>query len=179
MLLQFCAQHPDFVVVGYDTVSMARKRVPRDVLAGTELKIYEKLAEHGGALTGVDLERYCVERGMNRHTFWMCATFSPILARAARGVLALIGADVAPGAITELEAKARPVRRNRAFQDSGWTDDGRYWLLFKLSQALAALTMPALFRGDDGYPELGGAFARESVVAGLLATAVLAARETK
>jgi len=44
-------------------------------------------------------------------------------------------------------------------------------------KALAVLTMPALMRSDDGRPELGGAFARESVVGGLLTTAILASQE--
>ena len=54
----------------------------------------------GPLLSTVDLEKRCIQAGMNKHTFWVYLTYTPILARYAEGVYGLRRAFVLAGAET-------------------------------------------------------------------------------
>ena len=80
-----------------------------------------------------ELERICCgDWGMNRNSFYIYLTYSPILEKYGRGVYGLRGARVPPGLVERL---APPRRRGRVLKDYGWTANGNVWVGYKLSEA--------------------------------------------
>jgi hypothetical protein len=80
-----------------------------------------------------DLERVAVEeRGLNRSSFYVYLTYSPMLERYAPGVLGLRGAPVTAA---EVDAMIPQRVRHQVLQDHGWTEDGRLWVAFRISPA--------------------------------------------
>lgn len=119
----------------------------RDVLSDNERKLAQTLFDYGPVMRRDDLERVVVvERGLNRSSFYVYLTYSPIIMRYAPGVFGLRGAPVTAA---EVEAMIPPRMRHQVLQDHGWTDDGRLWAAFRLSPAAAAtgvLGTPAAVR---------------------------------
>jgi hypothetical protein len=142
VLLSLCAQ-----LEGYKVEDrIVRDDPPLDwaeVLRDTEETLVRVLFEHGPLLTGRQLEKYCVDAGMNISTFYVYLGYSPIVARYARGVYGLIGAKISPGAAEALVPKRTAAR---VVEDFGWTSKGRIWVRYRLSENLlktGVLTVPA------------------------------------
>jgi hypothetical protein len=119
-----------------------------EVLKSTiERRIAEVLFEFGPIMRREDLERVSVEeRGLNRSSFYVYLSYSPILARYAPGVYGLRGAQVTAG---EVNALIPPRARHQRLVDSGWTSDGKVWLAFRISGAArqsGVLSVPAAFQ---------------------------------
>jgi hypothetical protein len=72
---------------------------------------------------------------MNRATFYIYLGYSPVLTKFARGVYGLRGTVVRPGAV---EALAPRRLKGKVLQDYGWTDDGKIWLGYTISEAMLA-----------------------------------------
>ncbi len=123
----------------------------RNVLAENERKLAQALFDYGPVMRRDDLERVVVtERGLNRSSFYVYLTYSPIIARYAPGVFGLRGAPVTAA---EVEAMIPPRVRRQVLQDHGWTDDGRLWAAFRISPAAEAtgiLGTPAAVRSVTG-----------------------------
>lgn len=71
---------------------------------------------------------------MKTGTLYVRLTYSPILARYARGVYGLVGADFPPGAA---QALIPPKVRTKVLHDYGWTSDQGIWIKYRLSESLA------------------------------------------
>jgi hypothetical protein len=145
VLLELCRQLSGFSVDG----SMVRAHPPlgwRRALQDTEATMVEVLCEHGPVMKRSRLEELCLERGMNRSTFYVYLGYSPVIAHYARGVYGLRGSHLPPGLVDSL-APAR--RQGRVLVDYGWAKDGRVWLGYRLSTAMLSsgvLGAPAEFR---------------------------------
>jgi hypothetical protein len=105
----------------------------QDVLGKNECTIVDLLFEHGPLMRREDLEPLAVgERGLNRSSFYVYLTYSPVLERYAPGVWGLRGADVSAA---EVDALIPPRVRHQVLQDHGWTAEGLFWAAFKISPA--------------------------------------------
>lgn len=105
----------------------------RDVLGQNERLLTEALFDEGPVMRRDDLERAAVrERGLNRSSFYVYLTYSPILERFAPGVYGLRGASVTAAQVDALIPRRV---RHQVLQDHGWTSDGRVWAAFRISPA--------------------------------------------
>lgn len=133
VLAELCRQIPRYQVDG-DMIRAEPPLIASDVLGETELTFASVLAAHGRVMSRSALEQECRRRGMNKVTFYVYLGNSPILTCPRRGVYALIGAAPAPG---RLEALVVRPMRSRVILDSGWTQDRKLWIVFRLSQNMA------------------------------------------
>ena len=105
----------------------------RDVLGKNESTLVEVLFDHGFVMRRDDLEQEVVDRqGLNRNSFYVYLSYSPILARYAPGVFGLRGAPVTAA---EVDALIPPRARTQVLQDQGWTPEGRLWVAYRISAA--------------------------------------------
>lgn len=123
----------------------------RDVLGSNERKLVQALFDYGPVMRRDDLERIVVaERGLNRSSFYVYLTYSPMLERYAPGVFGLRGAPVTAA---EVDAMIPQRVQHQVLQDHGWTNDGRLWAAFRISPAAEAtgiLGAPAAVRSVTG-----------------------------
>lgn len=141
----------------------------RQILGKNEATIVSVLFDEGPVMRRDELERRAVdEEGLNRSSFFVYLSYSPVLERYAPGVFGLRGAP-----ITAAEVKAMiPSRvRTQVLQDHGWTQDGKVWIAYKISpsgQASGVLGVPSVL--DD---LLRGSFALTSEDGRQVGTAVV------
>jgi hypothetical protein len=135
-----------------------RQRIrPEEVLSEVEFTFFQILCEEGPLLPTTELEKRCLRRGMNQHTFWVYLSYSPTLAQYASGVYGLRGAKVAPG---EAEALRPRVGRSRIVEDYGWRRGGVAWVAYTVTEGLlrsGVAGMPVGMRdalGDGVWPLL-------------------------
>lgn len=125
------------------------------VLGGIETTIVDVLKSHGGIMHGADLEDECLKRGVNRHSFWVYMTYSPVLERIAPSVYVLRGAEIDPAEVAYLAGKDVPAEP--ALQDDGWTKDGAIWLGYRVKRNILAsgvVSLPAGVRHMIGERRL-------------------------
>lgn len=126
-----------------------------EVLGGIETTMVDVLRSHGGIMHGADLEDECLERGVNRHSFWVYITYSPVLERVAPSVYALRGSRIDPAEVAHLAGKE--VIPEPALQDHGWTKDGGIWLGYRVKRnhlASGVVSVPAGIRKMIGERRL-------------------------
>lgn len=123
----------------------------RELLGDNEREIAQALFDFGPVMRRDDLERVAVaERGLNRSSFYVYLTYSPILERYAPGVFGLRGAPVTAA---EVDAMIPQRVRHQVLQDHGWTEDGSLWAAFRISPAAEStgiLGAPAAVRSVAG-----------------------------
>lgn len=122
-----------------------------DVVGGIETIMVNVLESQGGIMHGIDLEDECLKRGVNRHSFWVYLTYSPLLERMAPSVYALRGAEIDPAEVAHLSGKDVPAEP--ALQDDGWTKDGAIWLGYRVKRNMLAsgvVSVPAGIRNMIG-----------------------------
>lgn len=90
----------------------------------TEAIIVSVLREHGPVLAWDRLRDLCLAEGMNPITFGIYLSASPILARLARGIYSLVGANVPPGLVEDVAAEMASSRKGVEW---GWTTRGTLW----------------------------------------------------
>jgi hypothetical protein len=105
----------------------------KDVLGVNEATLVDVLFTHGPVMRRDDLEQQVVDgRGMNRSSFYVYLTYSPVIQRFAPGVYGLRGAQVTAA---HVDALVPPRARTQVLQDHGWTDDGGIWVAYRISPA--------------------------------------------
>jgi hypothetical protein len=130
---------------------------PAEALSETEYIFYDVFRNHGPLLSRRQLEQECLKRQMNRHTFWVYLSYSPILERFAAGVYGLRGAQFSPGQAEGL-VERRSIRSRQVLKEFGWTQEGAAWFAYKISEAMienGVCSMPAGMRqalGDGEWP---------------------------
>lgn len=146
VLARLCADTSLYRVDGDRVFGTAELPDWREVLSGNEKQLAEALFEHGPVMRRADLEDLMVrEGGMNRSSFYIYVTYSPILERFAPGVYGLRGARTSAA---EVSAMMPHVVRSQVLREHGWTKDRRIWIVYRLSAAAVAsgvLSMPAAF----------------------------------
>lgn len=89
----------------------------------------------GSPATREQLEDYCIDHlGMNINSFYVYLSYSPLVTKLATGVYALVGRDVEPGAISQLQDD---IRDNRFDETSGWSKAGTLWWHFQADRPTA------------------------------------------
>ena len=140
----------------YDGLVSTSERIePSEVLGEIETTMVDVLKSHGGVVHGTDLEGECLEQGINRHSFWVYATYSPVLERIAPSVYAFRGAEIDPAEVAHLSDKDVPTEP--AFQDDGWTKDGAIWLGYRAKRSIISsgvVSVPARVRSMVGNQKL-------------------------
>lgn len=156
---EFCRQLPNRLVE--DGVVRAEPPLaPADILAETELLFYQTLSANGSVMSRIDLEAVCREHGMNRVTFYLYLGNSPILTCPRRGIYALVGS--APNAAPTDTVIVRR-KLGRVFVTAGHLDDGRVWLIYRVSKSMLTsgafatpVAMRSLIGGDYGLRTSSG-----------------------
>jgi hypothetical protein len=123
----------DWVRVDGDRISSAVELDYREVLENTEETLVDIFREHGPVLdraTAVDLGE---RNGLDRTTSGLYLGWSPVIERVAINRYALRGSDIPAGT---LEAMRGTSPRTRVQRGYGWTNDGRLWVGYMLSQAV-------------------------------------------
>jgi hypothetical protein len=155
-VIEYCKVMPGFQVDG--ELVLANPPVDwRNVLAPTERIIAEVLFRRGPVMRRSELEEECVTLGMNRSTFYVYLGYSPILERYAPGVYGLRGAQIPAGLVDEL---MQQVRRSKSRVDYGWTADGKYFCVYRLTNSMiqsGVFTVPSTMREllDGQYRVVG------------------------
>jgi hypothetical protein len=153
VLASLCQNSGAYSRVGDMIVGGPDLRDWRIVLAANERKLAQTLFDYGPVMRRDDLERVVVtERGLNRSSFYVYLTYSPILERFAPGVFGLRGAKITAA---EVQAMIPPHVRHQVLLDHGWTNDGLLWVAFHVSPAAAQT-------GIFGTPAAIGAVAKGS-----------------
>jgi hypothetical protein len=159
VLLEFCRQMPAYRVEGQTVVCDPATPI-EEVLSESEQTMYRVLHKEGPIMQRLKLEERCLAAGMSRSAFYMFLEYSPVFARYARGVYGLRGAAVSPGVV---ESLIPTVKRHRVIRDYGWDEDGRIWLAFQVSDAMAnsgVFGIPAAMKhfleGEFGLVTLDG-----------------------
>jgi len=110
----------------------------------TESIFFSILKNHGSVMLREDLEQACIQKGMNRATFYMYLGYSPIISKYAPGVYGLRGSQVL---LSDIES-IKPQRKfKKMLADYGWTSDGKIWIVFHLSASAitsGVLTIPSV-----------------------------------
>ena len=101
-----------------------------DFLADTEKTFVAVFRKIGPLVELHKLEEECLRQGMNRTTFWINLSNSPIISRFARCVYGLRGTEISPGLAESLVIERK---KNRVLGDYGWTQDGKIFLTYTLS----------------------------------------------
>jgi hypothetical protein len=139
-----------------DTVRSQEPIRPQDVLSQVELIFFDILHAEGPLLATSELEKRCLQRGMNRHTFWTYLANCPILAQYATGVFGLRGAQVTPDEAGTLRQRRPP---SQVLKDFGWKNDVA-WIAYTVTEnflRVGVATLPAGVRdalGDGLWPLL-------------------------
>jgi hypothetical protein len=163
VLAALCLRNGGYARVGDRIIGGVELPDWRDVLGTNERIIVETLFDHDFVMRRDDLERIAVrERGLNRSSFYVYLTYSPVLERYAAGVYGLRGASVTA---SQVDALIPPRVRSQSLQDQGWTDSGEFWAAFRVSRAAetsGVLSAPAALRSvahgrfelrsEDGRP---------------------------
>jgi Bacterial RNA polymerase, alpha chain C terminal domain/Sigma-70, region 4 len=132
VLLHLCQRAAGYGVTGRK-VSAWPPIDPADVLSENELLLFRVLKRLGSLASKDELEENCLEAGMNRNSFAIYLSYSPIIARYGKAVYGLIGSEeVSASAVEALQGHRQA---NRALLDHGWTPNGRLWVAYRLSRS--------------------------------------------
>ena len=133
VLLELCRQAKEYTVDG-ETVTAEPALSWEEVLEGVEKTLVQIFKTNGPVLQRTKLEELCSGAGVNRTTFAMYLGYSPIVTRYGIGVYGLPGTDISPGGVEALIINKR--RPTRVLIDYGWTENGRVWLGYNLSEGM-------------------------------------------
>lgn len=148
VLLEFCRRMPGVEVEG----STIRSNPPRDwreVLAGVEAGMVRVLKKHGPVMERGAFEEQCIRDGMNRFSFNAIIMSSPVIAQMGRSVYGLVDAKVDRKVVQSLARRKPGTVASRVLRGSGWTDDDRIYLAYRLSKAAISggvITVPATMK---------------------------------
>jgi hypothetical protein len=114
---------------------------PGGIVPGSaESILVDVLRAHGPILSWDRFQELSIARGMNPITFGIYASGSPVVARVARGIYSLVGADIAPGAVEDLEREVAAARKPAEW---GWSRRGTLWYALRVSgTTLASGSVP-------------------------------------
>ena len=143
VLIEFCRQIPWCNIEG-NLIKCNNQLNWEETLRGsTEYAFVAVLKEDGPVMHRKDLERKCLELGINQNTFYQYLSYSPILTKFTDGVYGLRGAKVDPGLISSLKSTST---RQKRLIDFGWTSDRMIWIGLKISENMiltGVFTIPA------------------------------------
>jgi hypothetical protein len=146
VLLELCRQLAWCRVDG-NTIIATESQDPDQVLSGSERLIFKVLSAHGAVLERTELEKFCLEAGINRNSLWIYITYSPIIARYAPGVYGLRGADIPAGLVERLIPKRSS--KSKVLLDYGWTKGHNLRLVYRLSAGILSngiVSVPAALK---------------------------------
>ena len=106
VLQELCRQIPGVRVAG-EYIEAVPRIDPHQILGELEEAIVDVLVEHGGMMRRADLAAVCLQRGLNRSSFYSALTHSPVTAPCPGGLLGLIGTAIAPGCPPSLAPNQR------------------------------------------------------------------------
>ncbi len=147
VLARLCVASGSYEVHGELIVETPAVPAWEDILGSIERTMVEVLFEKGPIMRRDELEAEVVARGINRNSFYVYLSYSPLFARYAPGVFGLRGARVSAA---EVKALIPPRTRHQRLLDHGWTPDGQIWIGYRLSAAAVqtgVLTVPAALKG--------------------------------
>ena len=163
VLARLCEASGLYLRDGEEILERPGLRSWTETLGVNERLLAGVLFEHGPVMRRDELERIsCGERGLNRSSFYVYLTYSPILARFAPGVYGLRGARVKAA---EVKALIPPRVRTQRLRDHGWTSTREVWITYEISASSAhsgVLSIPGSLRdvisgafslwAEDGRP---------------------------
>ena len=106
--------------------------------------LVEVLRQHENVLGLHELRDACVTAGVNRHSFYVYLSYSPVITRLAASVWGLRGAEVDPTRVSRLLEDAP--NRKSSLVDHGWTPDGAVWVGYEVSRGVmdgGVITIPS------------------------------------
>lgn len=161
ILLQFCREISWCKIQG--GLVYAEPRLDwEQVLKGTnDWAMCAILKEYGQAMPTAEFEKRCLEIGINKRTFSVYLSYSPIIAKIAPGIYALRGSKIPPGIVESLKRDRKP---QKVISDYGWTSDGEIWIAIKLSEAILRIGvfsipsgMKTFIQGEFAFKAADGA----------------------
>jgi hypothetical protein len=125
--------HPDFYVSADGLVRSVRPLDYRRELPASEMIACQVLRESpSGVLDRAIFQEACASRGLNRNTFGVLTSYSPILEPLGFGLWTLRGRHVDPSVVEVLRQQSSERPRERRVVDFGWRSNGRLWLAVRL-----------------------------------------------
>jgi hypothetical protein len=132
-LLEYLRGHPDFVVGAEGGVRYVRPLDHRKELPPSEQIMVQVLGESpAGVLDRSSFRDACISRGLNRNTFSVLTSYSPVLSSLGYGLWTLRGRRVDPAATETLRQMSNERPPERRVVDHGWTSEGRLWVAIRL-----------------------------------------------
>ena len=120
-------QEGDRIIGGTDLPDWA------GLLGSIERAFVDALFTDGPLMRRDDLEEVVVDKqGVNRSSFYVYLSYSPVIQRFAPGVYGLRGTEASAA---QVDALIPPKVRSQVLQDHGWTQDGQVWVAYRVSPA--------------------------------------------
>ena len=145
VLLELC-RHASLCEVGGSTIIAHPSLDWEQILSDTERIFAVILKEHGPVMSRKQLQKMCLNSGMNESTFSIYLSYSPIITKYAIGVYGLRGEKIQPGIVESLKPKRK---LTRILVDFGWTPDEKIWLGHQISPGMmlsGVFTVPAAMK---------------------------------
>lgn len=140
---------------GWFEADPALRRPMREVLSDAERTMVAVLRSAGEVLTIDPLEKACLAAGMNRNTFRLYLSWSPVMKRLSKGTYTLVGSS--PAKVAERVAKLSCAGgRSKALMEHGREGEAEWFAVYRVtasSLANGVLSLPAELR-----PHLDGCF---------------------
>lgn len=133
VLLQFCREIAWCKIQGGSVYADPRLDWEQVLRGTTDWAMCAILKEYGPAMPTAEFERRCLGIGLNKHTFYVYLSYSPIITKIVPGVYALRGSKIPPGIVESLKRDHKP---QKVITDYGWTSDGEIWVAIKLSETI-------------------------------------------
>lgn len=115
---------------------VANPNIPGPIEPGTtEHTLIATLRAYGPILAWDRFEELCMAAGMNPITFSIYLSGSPVISRVARGIYALVGADVPPGVVEDLMKELSAARKPAEW---GWSERGTLWYALRITGTVLA-----------------------------------------
>lgn len=117
-----------------------------EALSDTERTLVDLLAASGGVMSSRDIEPAVLTLGVGRPALYRALSYSPVIRKYGAAVYGVIGAQPSAALVERLESRGP---RRRVLEECGWLEDGRPWLIYRLSESSIAsgvLPVPASLR---------------------------------
>ena len=143
VLAGYYRAHPDFAI---DAAFCVRSVIPLDYraeLVGVEMVMATVLkASPARMLDRATLAEQCTERGVNIHSLWTLASYSPIMENLGGGLWTLRGTVVDPAAVEAFRRQNALRPRERRVVDHGWLPTGELWVAIRIPEYWQVFMFP-------------------------------------
>lgn len=138
VLAEYYRAHPDFVIATDGHVRPAKPLDLRAELGRVEQTVVNVLrSSPSGVMHRTDIIAECTERGVNFNTLAIILSYSPFIQHLGASLWMLRGTMIGPAVVETLRREGATRQREKRVVTYGWTNEGRLWIAFQLTESFA------------------------------------------